>query len=171
MSSPDRLRVLREDLDREVLRLSSLHAERLACRRGCADCCVDGLSVFEVEAEAIRTRHPELLAHGAPHPPGACAFLDADGACRVYEVRPYVCRTQGLPLAWEDEDEDGEPVEARDICPLNEAGGPPLEALPAEDCFRLGPFEGRLATLQAEAQGRFDGLARVALRALFQRGG
>lgn len=171
MSMPDRLRVLRDELDREVLRLTSLHGARLVCRRGCADCCVDDLTVFEIEAEAILAAYPELLATGAPHPPGACAFLDAEGACRVYEARPYVCRSQGLPLSWEDEDEDGEPIEARDICPLNEAGGPPLEALAPGACFELGPFEGRLATLQAEAQGRFDGLARVALRDLFQRGG
>lgn len=127
---------------------------------------MDGLTVFEVEAENIRCYHADLLAEGAPHPEGACAFLDEAGACRIYEHRPYVCRTQGLPLRWIEERSDGNLVELRDICPLN-ANGPPVEALPAEECWSIGPFEERLAKLQATADG--GKLRRVALRSLFRR--
>jgi Fe-S-cluster containining protein len=127
---------------------------------------VDGLTVFEVEAENIRRHHADLLAEGDPHPEGACAFLDEAGACRIYEHRPYVCRTQGLPLRWIEERSDGNPVELRDICPLN-ANGPPVEALPAEERWSIGPFEERLAKLQATAEG--GGLRRVGLRWLFRR--
>ena len=59
----------------------------------------------------IRAEQAELLGKGRPHPPGACAFLDGEGACRVYDSRPYRCRTQGLPLRWFDEGPFGEPVE------------------------------------------------------------
>jgi hypothetical protein len=125
---------------------------------------VDEITVFAVEAQRIRTRAPQVLRE-APHPPGACAFLDAAGACRIYEHRPYVCRTQGLPLRWIDFDAPAGPVEHRDICPLNEAG-PPLESLPEDACWELGPWEARLATLQA---GRAGGaLPRVRLRELFE---
>jgi len=151
---------LHEAVDRGVARLQVVHAERLACRRGCSDCCVDELTVFAVEAERIRAAHPSLLADGAPHAVGACAFLDEQGACRVYAERPYVCRTQGLPLRWLDERE-GETVELRDICPLNEAGAP-IEALPEEDCFTLGPFEEALAGLATSS-------TRTSLRSLFAR--
>ncbi len=153
-------------VDTRAARLAERHRGRLQCRRGCAGCCVDGIRVFEVEAERIRRAHGELLAQGAPHPPGACAFLDADGACRVYAERPYVCRTQGLPLRWIESDETGAARELRDICGLNEAG-PPLERLAEADCFELGPFEGRLAALQAARDG--GALQRVALRDLFRR--
>ena len=122
--------------------------------------------MFEVEAERIRAAHGELLATGEPHPPGACEFLDREGACRVYADRPYVCRTQGLPLRWLDEGPGGVPVELRDVCPLNEAGEP-IEALPADACFALGPFEARLARLEASVDG--GALRRVPLRALFAR--
>ncbi|MDB4996191.1 MAG: hypothetical protein JWM74_3623, partial [Myxococcaceae bacterium] len=142
----DTIRELHDAVDRETGRLHVLHAERLACRRGCSSCCVDDLTVFEVEAEPIRRVYAELLATGVPHPEGACAFLDDEGACRIYEERPYVCRTQGLPLRWLDED-DGQVVELRDICPLNEAGEP-IEELAAEDCWTLGPVEERLAAAQ-----------------------
>lgn len=153
------------DVDRAVRRLTVLHAERLRCARGCHDCCVDDLTVFQIEADRIRAHHAELLAVGAPHPEGACAFLDAEGACRVYEQRPYVCRTQGLPLRWIDE-VDGELAELRDICPLND-GGEPIEALPEDACWELGPIEerlGRVEVEQGDAAAGSGGSSRVRVR-------
>jgi len=153
--------------------LTVLHAERLRCARGCHGCCVDDLTVFQIEADRIRAHHAELLATGAPHPEGACAFLDAEGACRIYAHRPYVCRTQGLPLRWIDEVE-GELAELRDICPLNEPGEP-IEELPEDACWELGPIEERLAATELE-EGRAAGDSgapeatrpRVRLRDLFR---
>ncbi|MFA5028456.1 MAG: hypothetical protein WC713_11330, partial [Candidatus Methylomirabilota bacterium] len=54
-----------------------------------------------------------------------------------------------------------------DICPLNEAEEP-LERLPEESCWTLGPFEGRLAQLQAGCDG--GTLRRIPLRRLFAAG-
>jgi uncharacterized protein len=173
-ATPVEVEKLHAEVDRLAGKLATAHAARLNCRRGCSACCVDGLTVFEVEAERIRRRHAGLLAEGSPHAPGACAFLDAEGACRVYDERPYVCRTQGLPLRWLEETGDGEGeeegagvslVELRDICPLNEEGVP-VEELAAEECWTLGPFEERLARLQAERDG--GTLRRVPLRSLFR---
>ncbi len=160
------LRALHDEVDAKAAALSERHAARLRCGRGCSACCVDALTVFEVEAERIRRAHPDLLANALPHAPGACAFLDAAGACRIYADRPYVCRTQGLPLRWLEEDAAGEVVERRDICPLNEAG-PPLESLPESECWLLGPTERRLASLQESHGGGAP--RRVSLRSLFQR--
>ena len=154
---------LHDRVDHRARRMAALHAERLKCRLGCTDCCVDGITVLEVEAARIRKHHGELLANGSPHPPGACAFLDSEGACRAYAVRPFVCRTQGLPLLWFEEDEAGEIEERRDICPLN-AEGEPLASLEHGACWLLGEVE---LELQA-TQDRFGGSQqRVALRDLF----
>jgi len=152
------------DVERAARRLHVLHAARLQCKRGCSACCVDELTVFDVEAEHIRRHHAELLESAAPHEVGACAFLDEHGACRIYAERPYVCRTQGLPLRWIAEAE-GPAAELRDICPLNEPGEP-IELLPAEACWTLGPIEERLARLQL-ATATPSG--RVRLRDLFSR--
>ncbi|MBN2468576.1 MAG: YkgJ family cysteine cluster protein [Deltaproteobacteria bacterium] len=152
------------EVDRRVMELSVAHAGRLQCRRGCKGCCVDELTVFGIEAENIRRHHGDLLKDGAPHKKGACAFLDENGLCRIYQNRPYVCRTQGLPLRWIDVLADGTPVEMRDICPLNE-GEKSVESLPADLCWSIGPFEERLARLQAGADG--ERLRRVPLRLLF----
>lgn len=188
---------LHDVVDELAAAVAERSRDRLACRAGCSGCCADGLTVFVIEAARIARAHEALLAHEAPGPEGGCAFLDGEGRCRVYAERPYVCRTQGLPLRWiervgpsaahvapgepEGDESEGnagdhagdgdafELVEARDICPLNEDGGPPLEALPAEALFTLGPFEERLAGMQARADGGVG--RRVPLRALFRTPG
>lgn len=154
------------EVDRAAGRLAKVHAGRLKCRKGCSACCVDGITVFEIEAENIRQTHAELLKTEKPHAAGMCAFLDASGACRIYESRPYVCRTQGLPFRWTEEDLD-RIIEYRDICPLNEAGEP-VEDLPEEKCWTIGEFEARLARLQEESGA--GQMKRVALRELFAGG-
>jgi len=162
-----RLARLHTEVDRRSGALARRHAGRLKCERGCWGCCVDGLTVFEVEAERIRRAHSELLESGPPHPAGACAFLDADGACRIYADRPYVCRTQGLPLRWLEGGDEQDTFELRDICPLNEVESEPVEDLPADACWTIGPVEDRLGRLQEEwGEGA---MTRVPLRRLFRR--
>ena len=91
---------LHEMIDELAAPLNAQHEPRLQCKRGCFGCCTDDLTVFTIEAERIKQDYPQLLADEQPHAPGRCAFLDAQGACRIYDARPYVCRTQGLPLRW-----------------------------------------------------------------------
>ena len=141
--------------------IEAAHAGVLRCGRGCAGCCLDGLTVFAIEAARIEANYSELLQDGVPGPEGGCAFLDGEGACRIYDVRPYVCRTQGLPLRWLEDDPEGI-VEVRDICPEN--AELPLEELPAEACFLLGPVEEKLRAIAALAP---EGDVRVPLRSLF----
>ncbi|HEX7511103.1 MAG TPA: YkgJ family cysteine cluster protein, partial [Chitinivibrionales bacterium] len=118
-------------------------------------------------ADNIRFQHADLLKNNSPHPAGACAFLDEQGACRIYKARPYVCRTQGLPLHWLEQTEAGQTVAMRDICPLNETQIT-LEQLPDELCWHIGPFEEKLALLQYALEK--NSMKRVQLRDLFGRG-
>ncbi len=158
----DTVVALYADVGIQTRRLVVLHAARLQCKQGCSSCCVDDLTVFAVEAANIRAHHAALLASGAPRAVGACAFLDGEGGCRIYHERPYVCRTQGLPLRWLEE-RDGSVVDLRDICPLNEAGEP-IETMPDESCWNIGPAEERLGRMQVAA-GTLP--ARTRLRDLF----
>jgi len=163
-------------VDARAAELAREHTARLRCARGCHACCVDDLTVLRVEAERIRAAHAMLLREGTPHAPGACAFLGSEGECRIYPDRPYVCRTQGLPLRWLSEDDSGEIREQRDICPLN-AEGPALDALRDEACWLIGPVELELTRLQDESETYADPHApardvneeRIPLRALFAR--
>lgn len=161
----DRLVELYQEVDRRAEELFFIHSTRLMCRTGCCSCCVDDLTVFEVEAENIKRFYSELLCSAMPHVAGACAFLDDRGGCRIYAQRPYVCRTQGLPLRWIEEMDEENIVEMRDICPMNDAGDA-IETLPASSCWTIGPVEEKLTMLQFELGG--DQLRRVLLRTLFR---
>ncbi|MEL6348945.1 MAG: YkgJ family cysteine cluster protein [Myxococcota bacterium] len=171
---PERLleyvRQIHTIVDDAAATLTAHHHARMQCRRGCASCCVDDITVTIVEAALIQRRHEALLQAEAPHPAGACAFLDDSGGCRIYDQRPYVCRTQGLPLRWIEqalaEDGEHEVFEYRDICPLNDPGGPPLETLDASAFWTLGPVEARLSAAQEQLNGNPN--ERVALRSLFK---
>ena len=161
----DEIAILHRDATRAANRLEIVHEKRLKCRRGCSACCVDDLTVFSIEADHIRHHHSALLSTGLPHAKGMCAFLDAEGGCQIYDERPYVCRTQGLPLRWLEQRGD-HTVELRDICPLNDEdlALDSLEELPSEACWTIGPFEDRLAALQLFSTG---GAERTLLRDLF----
>ena len=162
----DTLRALHAEIDRKASRLAERHADRLECGRGCAGCCLDGLTVRAVEAERIRSAHGTLLREDQPGPEGACAFLNGEGACRIYADRPAVCRSQGLPLRVLFENDEGDIEERRDICPLNEVEGEPLDALEEDACWLVGPFELRLEAIdEAFAE---EEAPRVALRSLFE---
>ena len=80
--------------------------ERIRCAPGCSDCCRH-ISVFPVEAVRLALAVIELPGNRAAalrrraagaDPDGACPLLDEDGRCALYEARPVICRTQGLPL-------------------------------------------------------------------------
>jgi len=153
-SKLERLGALHRAVDAMAGALEARHAARLKCGLGCSACCTDGLTVFDVEAERIREGVKEALRGATPSTAG-CAFLDESGGCRIYAYRPYVCKTQGLPLRWFDD--AGE--EHRDICPLNQTEEP-LNILEPADCWTIGRAEDILRELSIGE--------RVALRDLFR---
>ncbi len=96
-----------------------------ACAEGCESCCHQRFSVFEIEASTLRnalveieTADPALRqrireqATSREHSE-RCALL-VDGRCAVYDARPMICRSHGLPIAVEGT--DGQKI---DCCPLN----------------------------------------------------
>lgn len=96
-------------------------AGQLACRKGCDACCRH-LSLFPVEAmvlaEAVKalptSRQAALRRRAAETAADSpCPFLE-EHACLVYEVRPVICRTHGLPVL---NRQDGE--SRVDFCPEN----------------------------------------------------
>lgn len=130
----DEYRAAVEKIDAAAAAVFERRAADLACREGCSSCCVEGLSVLSVEAANIARFLEEPGARGEPSPPpGGCPFLDGEGACTIYEVRPVVCRTHGLPLRMpkdggKDGAEERAPSEGRrplkvlgdvEVCALN----------------------------------------------------
>lgn len=163
----DELLKFYNEVDNLTSVLNEKHKNRLKCKAGCFSCCVDDITVFEIEAEHIKQNFKSLLNNEMPYPKGYCAFLNDKGECRIYEHRPYVCRTQGLPLRWIEEINEEELYEMRDICPLNEEGEP-IVNLKAEDCWTIGPFEEKLVMIQKNFSDKPMGQNRVRLRDLFK---
>jgi len=130
-------------------------AEHLACGPGCDSCC-RALALFPVEAQVVQQAVAEL-------PPAkierirqrrrsaaneCCPFLE-DGLCLVYEARPIICRTHGLPILL------SEAGESRvDFCPRNFVG---LESLPGNAVIQLDQLNTILVVVNqafvAEAYG------------------
>lgn len=114
---------LRERIDAFFAGVIARHPGALQCQAGCAGCCQDGLSVSPIEAAVIRdylarlpaTQRRRIVTRARSDSEasadreidseldperGRCAFLDAQERCVIYPVRPLVCRSQGLPLAY-----------------------------------------------------------------------
>jgi Fe-S-cluster containining protein len=151
----DHYRQLVAHVDELTARLSARYAAHLACRAGCSGCCHHHLSVFPVEAatlrEAIRSLPPEtqtrlkqqaadVREREACGLPVACPML-IDDKCAVYESRPLICRTQGLPLLIEAEDGAREV----DFCPLNFTAPDATDDLDEEHLVPLNSFNFQLA--------------------------
>ena len=85
----------------------------IRCAEGCAACCLLE-TVVPLEAYVItaylQSRPPLAFENGATHP-DQCVFL-YQNHCAIYPVRPLICRTHGLPLAYSAQ-------QTVDACPRN----------------------------------------------------
>lgn len=139
-------RQLTARVDELCARIEGEFREGIVCRRGCDGCCRH-LSLFPVEAAALASALAEapvgLAAEireraRAAAEDGPCPLLK-DGACLLYEARPLICRTHGLPLLGR---RDGERF--IDYCPLNFQG---LESLPASAVIDLETLNATLSAV------------------------
>jgi Fe-S-cluster containining protein len=144
--------------------IRSRHSGAIKCALGCHSCCKPALTVGPLEAAAIReglagdhSRAAELRALEAtnPHRGKRCSFLRADGGCGIYELRPLVCRSHGVPLQFKDPDAGGreEAARLRDVCGLNFVGED-IGRLPAADVMNLDTLNTLLALLTQRAFGK-----------------
>jgi uncharacterized protein len=108
-------RRLRDEVSHNCSQLHQLHLEHTQCRKGCSSCCMD-FSLLPVEFHYI-LHHiksgPITINNEAIE--GQCIFL-VNNACTIYEHRPIICRSHGLPILFMDE--EGENFNLS-FCPLN----------------------------------------------------
>ncbi len=108
------LEALTARVEAHARRVELSHAEHFACRRGCSNCCQTERTVTDVEFAALvaafeRQSQATRSALAERTSTTPCPLL-LDDACALYDSRPLICRTHGLPLVME-----GQP----DVCPLN----------------------------------------------------
>jgi uncharacterized protein len=99
-----RLAELTWKVDAFFARVAERHGADMQCATGCSDCCHVRLSITAVEAATIRdhvlawpSERRRELATAAPGG-DRCAALDSAGKCKVYDARPLVCRSHGVPI-------------------------------------------------------------------------
>lgn len=133
-------------LDAEISRIGEIHAAALSCGPGCASCCL-AFSVLPLEAACLQkalaglpSADRERLGRNLAAGNDRCPLL-IDDLCRVYAARPVICRTQGLPLAYVDEERQVIEVSA---CPLN---FPDDQAFAPEGLLFMDGFNERLFAL------------------------
>ena len=87
-------------------RVNDRHPRDMKCDSGCSDCCAVRLTVTAPEGNAIRDlvagwsseKRVTLAANARSAAPDRCAALDPAGRCLIYEARPIVCRSHGVPI-------------------------------------------------------------------------
>lgn len=158
-------------VDQFCNRITSDYAKEIVCRAGCSSCCRH-ISLFPLEAAAVAealVRLPkgvqELLASRAEwSADDFCPLLVSD-QCVIYQARPLICRTHGLPLLIES---DG--IKRVDFCGENFRG---VSALPGGSVIDLEILNSALATLNscfaAESLQGEDPCARVSMAEIIKR--
>jgi Fe-S-cluster containining protein len=134
-------RELRDEVDRQIDLYLNNSPLPMNCGEGCASCCID-FAVLPLEAliisEALRSL-PSSKFLGDSGGEG-CPLL-SDDRCIIYDERPIICRTQGLPLGYLDH-ETG--TATLSICERND---PELREWRPEELFMMDEINGRLMTL------------------------
>ena len=91
---------LRNEIDQLSGQLFNLHQSHVQCKKGCDLCCMD-YSIFPVEFHYIKNQieseSPTVVSQ--PEDENACIFLK-NHECTIYEHRPIICRTHGLPFLY-----------------------------------------------------------------------
>ena len=94
--------------------IQHIHAKNINCTRGCHSCCIPDLQISRIEKERIAKyiqdsssliETLQKLKETNPYQSTRCQMLDEQGLCSIYEVRPIICRTHGLPILFQDKDQ------------------------------------------------------------------
>lgn len=135
---------------------------QISCRPGCDACCRH-LSIFAVEAAALKQALGALAepdasliraAAESTGPEAPCPLLHGR-LCLLYQARPIICRTHGLPLLVSRDGESGV-----DFCPENFRG---LSSIPGSAVIDLDRLNSALAAINALYLHSFPGPERLTM--------
>ena len=105
-------RALRKQIDIKLEKLSTQHATHMKCGKGCDLCCMD-YSILPVEFYSIldelkeKGMEAKYIEQSDDQNGKRCVFLK-NHSCTIYESRPVMCRTHGLPLLFTNDDYEWE---------------------------------------------------------------
>lgn len=113
--------------------------EQITCTAGCSSCCIP-ITVFPVEAAAMREalenlpeqKKEKILRHVSEYAGDERCPLLFHHRCLLYEARPIICRTHGLPIIYTSEGQRNS-----DCCPRNLTGSDSLSGTTVLDLDKI----------------------------------
>jgi len=129
-------------------RIGEEFGAHLACGPGCSGCCrhlslswVEGMAISRALAMLPPDEAGVIRDRARASSPDACPLLEGD-LCLLYDARPVICRTHGLPVLTVDE--SGE--RRVDFCPRNFRD---VSTLPGSAVIDLDRLNTALAAINA----------------------
>ena len=135
-----------EEMDEVIQRFKSSYGKTLRCREGCDECCIP-FTLSPIEAAFVKAAFDNLteekkhvVIQQLVEQNERCPLL-IQQKCSIYQSRPLICRTHGLPIAYINDELESIEVSA---CPVN---------FPAEVNFEregllfMDPFNAKLAEI------------------------
>lgn len=107
---------LRDEIDLLAHRLQEQHHKHMHCKKACDLCCIN-FSILPIEFYHIKSqlKKNEIQPTGEQSSEEKCVFLQ-NHLCTIYQHRPIICRTHGLPLLYLNSDTEEWELSA---CELN----------------------------------------------------
>lgn len=136
--------------------ISSSLGGQITCSAGCSSCCT-AITVFPVEAAVMREtldsfpalQAEEIRRHVLEHADGERCPLLLHHHCLLYDARPIICRTHGLPIIYTHNGQRNS-----DCCPLNMNETESLSGAQVVDLDKLNTL---LAAVNSIYLSRSDG--------------
>jgi len=92
---------IRNNIDLKISEILSFYKEDIICKKECCSCCT-AITLFPVEFFAIKHEINNTLSlsdFNNIKQNQDCIFLEKS-ICKIYDSRPIICRTQGVPLLY-----------------------------------------------------------------------
>lgn len=145
--------LLRENVDNSCSSLHNIHYNFTHCKQGCDECCMN-FRLLPIEFYSILLFLKESkLRNLNSSESESCPFL-TNHSCTIYEHRPIICRSHGLPIL--DMDQDGDNWELS-FCPLNFKDNDD-EYFTHSNCYHQDTFNSKLYMLNLEFVKALDGI-------------
>ncbi len=160
-----------KNTDKTSESLSAKHSPHMNCRSGCDLCCMN-YSILPIEFHYIleQLRKAGLKKNSSTDKEDAegCVFL-INHTCSIYNHRPMICRTHGLPLLYTNDNYEWE----LSTCELNFREFD-YENFSPENTFPQDKFNSRLFMLNKEfiaefQEKKYDEQERIPLRNLIDK--
>jgi uncharacterized protein len=144
---------LRFEVENECAQLHKGHQQHTKCAKGCSDCCMN-FNLLPVEFYSIlnNIKSSQLILSECVNNE-TCPFL-YEGLCQIYDYRPLICRSHGLPILTMDT--EGENWELS-FCPLNFTKADD-DYFDNENCYEQDRFNSKLYLLNLEFIEHWEGV-------------